>query len=508
MTGKWGTSPFFALLFLVATAHAEEVAWIPASTDRQVESAFAQSRAEKKPLLLYWGAKWCPPCNQLKATLFNRQDFVERSRSFVAVNVDGDLPGAQKLGARFKVVGYPTMILFNPSGAEVTRLPGEADASQVMQVLQAGLAGGRPVKTVLADARSGGKLVPGEWSMLAFYSWETDEDQVAAAAERARLLATLAQNCPAGNAKTRLMLKALAAQDAKGPAGSPAVRKKVLEVLGDPAASRRQMDVLTGSAPEIVKALDPKPGASRRQLMKAFNSSLKRLEADATLSRADQLGALLARVDLARIDQPKDTPQPKISEALRDEVRRHAARVDQEITNGYERQAVITAAGYMLARAGLWKESDELLQANLAKSHSPYYLMSQLADNARKQGDKEKALHWYAEAFQKSEGPATRLQWGAAYLGALVDLAPQDAPRIEKAASQILSEAAAQPAAFHQRGARSMRRVGDKLAAWSKGGAHSDVMQRLRAQLSPTCSKVGAADGQRAACEAVLKPAA
>jgi thiol:disulfide interchange protein len=114
--------PFF---FLLATAHAEEVAWIPASTDTQVESAFAQSRAERKPLLLYWGAKWCPPCNQLKATLFNRQDFIERSRSFVAVNVDGDLPGAQKLGARFKVVGYPTMILFNPSGAEVTRLPGE-----------------------------------------------------------------------------------------------------------------------------------------------------------------------------------------------------------------------------------------------------------------------------------------------------------------------------------------------------------------------------------------------
>jgi hypothetical protein len=134
--------------------------------------------------------------------------------------------------------------------------------------------------------------------------------------------------------------------------------------------------------------------------------------------------------------------------------------------------------------------------------------MSQLADNARKRGDREKALQWYAEAFNKSEGPATRLQWGASYLGALVDLAPEDAPRIEKAASQILTEAAAQPSAFHQRGARSMKRVGDKLAAWSKGGAHSDVMQRLRAQLSPTCSKVGSADGQRAACEAVLKPAA
>src|SRR5262249_28282586 len=150
-------------------------------------------------------------------------------------------------------VGYPTMILFNPSGAEITRLPGEADAPQVMQVLQAGLAGGRPVKTVLADARSGGKLVPGEWSMLAFYSWETDEDQVAATKERAKLPATLAQACPAGDAKTRLMLKALAAQEARNPAAGPAVRKKVLEVLGDPVGSRQQMDVLTGYAPEIVK---------------------------------------------------------------------------------------------------------------------------------------------------------------------------------------------------------------------------------------------------------------
>ena len=118
----WGTSLVFALL-AAASARADEVAWVAASTDAQIESAFAQSRADRKPLLLYWGAKWCPPCNQLKATLFNRQDFVERSRGFVAVNVDGDAPGAQKLGARFKVIGYPTMILFNPAGAELTRLP-------------------------------------------------------------------------------------------------------------------------------------------------------------------------------------------------------------------------------------------------------------------------------------------------------------------------------------------------------------------------------------------------
>jgi thioredoxin-related protein len=488
-------------------AAASEVEWFPASTDAHIESAFAQSRAENKPVLLYWGAKWCPPCNQLKATLFNRQDFVERTRGFIAVNIDGDSPGAQKLGARFKVVGYPTLILFNVAGAELTRVPGEVDAAQVMQVLQLGLAGGRPVKTVLAEARSGGKLTAGEWSMLAFYSWETDEDQVAAAAERFRVLSTLANACPAGESKTRLRLKALAAQEGKGAADA-ASRREVLALLADPAAARAQMDVLTGSAAEIVRALEPKAGGSRSQLVKAFDSALVRLEADATLSRADRLGALVARVDLARIDQPKDSPQPKVSTALRDEARRHAARADKEITDGYERQAVITGAGYLLGRAGLWKESDDLLKSNLAKSHSPYYLMSQLADNARKRGHKEQALQWYAEAFNKSEGPATRLQWGASYLGALVDLAPGDAARIEKTASQILGEAVAQPAAFHQRGARSVKRVGDKLAAWSKGGAHANVMKRLRAQFEPACGKATAADGQRAACDAVLKPAA
>ena len=62
------------------------------------------------------------------------------------------------------------------------------------------------------------------------------------------------------------------------------------------------------------------------------------------------------------------------------------------------------------------------LKAALARSHSPYYLMSQLGGNAKKQGRKDDALAWYAQAFAKSEGPATRLQWGSSYFAALVEL--------------------------------------------------------------------------------------
>lgn len=484
------------------------VAWLAAAGDADIDRAFAQGRAEKKPVLVYWGAKWCPPCNQLKATLFNRQDFIERSKSFVAVNVDGDLPGAQKLGTRFKVRGYPTMILFNPEGAEITRLPGEADAPQVMSVLQLGLAGGRPIKAVLADARAARPLTANEWRMLAFYSWDTDEAQLVPEAERAGLLAQLSAACPAAQADTkmRLMLKALAGStEGQGVKADAALRERVAKLLADPAATRSQMDVLVNAAAELVQALAPQAGKERATLAALFDTALARLEDDTTLSRADRMTALIARVSLARIDQPKDTLHPKLSEAVLKQVRDEAARADREVTDGYERQAVITSAAYLLGEAGLWKESDALLKASLAKSHSPYYLMSQLGSNARKQGRTAEALNWYGQAFDRSEGPATRLQWGASYLSALVELTPQDAGRIEKTASKLIDEAAAQQGAFYERSARSMQRVGSKLGSWNAGGKHQAAMDRLRAQLAPVCGKLPTADAQRATCDGMIK---
>lgn len=484
------------------------VAWRQAGVDADVDRAFAQARAEKKPLLLYWGATWCPPCNQLKATLFNRQDFIHRAQGFIAVHVDGDLPGAQKLGGRFKVRGYPTLILFSPDGQEITRLPGEVDAPQVMAVLQLGLTGGRPLKAVLADARAGKTISGSEWRMLAWYGWDIDEAQLVPAAERAALLGQLSASCPPGerDAATRLLLKALAeSDDGKGLKPDAALRERVRGLLADAQASRVQMDSLVNLSADITRALAPEPGADRQALVQAFDAALQRLQADATLSRGDRLSALLSRVQLARIDAAKTERHPKLAPALLQQVKAHVARDDQEISDGHERQAVITAAAHLLGEAGLWDDSDALLKANLAKSHSPYYLMSQLGGNARKLGRHDEALRWYEQAFSGSQGPATRLQWGAGYFSALVDLAPKDAARIERVARQLFDEAARDPASFHERSARSLQRVGAKLAEWNKTGQHDAVLQRLQAGLNPVCARVEAADGQRATCEGLLR---
>jgi thiol-disulfide isomerase/thioredoxin len=486
------------------------VAWQSAAAGADIERAFAQARAQGKPVLLYWGASWCPPCNQLKATLFNRQEFAMLARSLVAVSIDGDLPGAQKLGQRFRVMGYPTLVLFSPEGGEITRLPGEVDVPQALALLRLGLAGGRPVKAVLADALAGKPLPANDWRLLAFYSWDTDEQQLLPQADLAATLARLAAAGPAAEPEltTRLWLKALVASDeGQGLQPDAALRERVLRTLANPVQARLQMDVLSAGAVEIVRALEAQAGPARAALVAAYETALQRLQADATLSRADRLGALDARIELARLPLAKDAVRVGLPGPLLAEVREHVARADREITDGYERQAVITEAAATLARAGLWAASDALLQRNLSRSHAPYYLMSQLGSNARKLGRSAQALRWYGQAWAGSVGPSTRLQWGAGYLAALVELAPQEAPRIEQTAAAVLAEAGRDGGAFEGRSVRSLQRLSRTLLAWNGDGRHAAALRRLQGKLDGLCAGVAPADGQRAACQALLKGA-
>lgn len=478
--------------------------------DGDVDAAFALAKREKRPLFLYWGAVWCPPCNQVKATVLNRQDFIAAARPFVPVYIDGDATGAQRLGTRFQVAGYPTMIVFRPDGTEVMRLPGEVDAEQMVQALALGTNATRPVRELLAQVDKGAPLAVADWRQLAWYSWETDQQAAVPKDQVPAVLARLAQAVPAsaGAAAARIRLKALAAVASAPEKSRPALDRaaaaaQLNAVLADPAAAREQASVLTDSPDKIVAWLTPAGSAERSALARQWDAALVRLAADPKLSQSDRLGVQLARVQLAQSDA-LGTAKVPLPPALVDDVRVAAARADRETTDKYERQAVIPTAAYVLREAGLMAESDALLKRELARSPAPYYLMLSLASNARERGDKAAALDWYAQAYRGAVGAATRLQWGATWVRNLIELAPQDAPRIETAARTVLGELTPSPTSFSGRNAAVLERMNRQLADWAEKNGQLSALARLRAQVQPQCARLPAASDELALCDRLL----
>jgi len=506
-------TPAVAAAVAAGSAHEDAgVAWRKPKAEAEADAVFAEARSQGKPVFVYWGAEWCPPCSQVKATVFVRPEFIEKSRGFLAVYLDGDLPGAQKLGERFKVRGYPTMILFRPDGSELTRLPGEVDAQKYLQVLALGLGAARPIKEVLAQARSAPTQLSAEdWRLLAYYSWDTDEQQLLPKAQLAATLQRLAQACPPDQAEagTRLMLKALVAQAGAEPAPKrlpPAtVRERVLAVLADDLLARENLDLVSNYARDLTAALTAPRTPEREELIATWAATLDRLTADTRLSHGDRLSALISRIDLAKLELGIAARQPApLSAVLKEHVQREAARMDREVTGDNERNAVITGAAYALAQAGLLDDSDRLLQSELKRSQTPYYAMLSLAANAKRRNDKPGALDWYERAYRESQGPATRVQWGVTYVTALLELSPEDGPRIDRAASSVLAELQGQEHGFYERNTAALERMSAKLLAWNKGPEQAAVLGRLRTQRDGLCAALPAGDPQRATCAGLL----
>ena len=125
-----------------------------------------------------------------------------------------------------------------------------------MALLQLGMAGGRPVKAVLADARAGKPLAADEWRLLAFYSWDTDEAAARADGRAAGAAGKLAAACPRGRGETRDPAVAEGAgrraTTARASSPTPRCASGCSALLADPARDARQMDVLDNNAADIV----------------------------------------------------------------------------------------------------------------------------------------------------------------------------------------------------------------------------------------------------------------
>ncbi len=504
--------------------HHDGIAWF----DGTVEEAFAHAKEANKPLFLYWGAVWCPPCHYLKSKIFTREEFVARTRDMVPVYLDGDTERAQIYGERFGAKGYPTVILFNPAGEEITRMPSTLPVDRYAEVLEQAISRMRPVKQIFADVMAAGPAAadPIDLNLLAFYSWGQDhevqvEDELGAfrtlyrqtpealGAERSRFLSLYLTEA-IRRARDEENAVPVAEADRQELAGA------VSGLLADPELRAVNLDLLLYWSRESVELLHPEPSADRTALVAAWQSAAEAIEADESLSVDDRLSALLPRLWLTELELEsgsaaggteappgEDTAVP---DELRDRVRERIAWAGAAVTDQGEMQAVMSTMAALLEEASLTGEAETLLSERLDETVAPYYYMSWIAGMKREKGDNEQALEWYRKAYDSAAGRYTRFRWGSIYLRQRIQLAPDDAQTLETDSLAILDELLTFDDAFAGGNFTRLGQLESAYEGWNEDGRHDPTIAQIRDRVHAACDRYpeGDEDAQRSRCRSFL----
>ena len=116
------------LAFTAALSAAEDVTW---TTD--YKAALVQAKAQNRHVFLFFtGSDWCSWCKRLNREILSTDEFKEYAgKKLILVELDFPRGKPQsnevkeqnaKLADRFKIEGYPTVIVLNSSGKKVGEL--------------------------------------------------------------------------------------------------------------------------------------------------------------------------------------------------------------------------------------------------------------------------------------------------------------------------------------------------------------------------------------------------
>lgn len=113
----------------VATLSASAFATTLEGWSSDLDNAFERAKAENKSVLVeFTGSDWCPPCIAMRKNVFSKREFIDvASKNFILVGIDlpkGDKALREKnepLAEKYKIEGFPTILLFTPQGKEFAR---------------------------------------------------------------------------------------------------------------------------------------------------------------------------------------------------------------------------------------------------------------------------------------------------------------------------------------------------------------------------------------------------
>ena len=108
--------------------------------ENATDKAILDAKKLGKPVVIDFGAQWCPWCKKLEAETLSHKEVQKALKSFVALKVDMTRP--QKIerafAGKFGVEGLPTVVFINSKGKELKELKqvGFVGASEFIRLLK------------------------------------------------------------------------------------------------------------------------------------------------------------------------------------------------------------------------------------------------------------------------------------------------------------------------------------------------------------------------------------
>ena len=110
---------------------AEVVPW-----KSDLAAAQSEARAANKPMLLYFTAEWCGPCQWMRRYVWSDRQVADALRGFVSVRIDIDKDPATAM--RFHVKPIPVFFIVRPDGQIARTHEGAMEAQEFINWLSAG----------------------------------------------------------------------------------------------------------------------------------------------------------------------------------------------------------------------------------------------------------------------------------------------------------------------------------------------------------------------------------
>ncbi len=450
-----------------------------------VESAYEQAKKSNMPLFLYWGAVWCPPCNQIKKTIFSTKEFQQTIKKFVAVYLDGDEDRAQIWSEKLGAKGYPTMLILKSTGEELMRMPTGLSLGRYISLMKSSIQEQKPLKDIVQQALIK-KVSKRDWIILGGYSWDQDHERTVLDKDKIKTFRQLYLRCPGKYAETRsrlFMVYLNSLIDQKGKGSLIDLRTTFVQILSQKHLLYANLETIFFRSKEIINFIYPKIIKIRGQMISRIILAMNEVTRDKKLSLDERISALAPSVYLHQIDDENRAFSKRIKKAVAVKV----AWCDKEAKDPYSRQAAMSTGVWLLRKTGQYDLAKKYAEAELKISVAPFYFMAALSKIADKSGNKVEALKWLEKGWQSAVGPATRFQWGISYLQGMLQFSPALTDLMIKTFPKVFKEMLKCEDGFSGRNSYRLKRLKESMAKWNEKKIYQKQLVAIKDEISDEC---------------------